>query len=537
MKEKWKYKKLFFIILILVVVSLGATAVIVMRIINNTEMESDAKAEEYWFFNKSIQTGQTIELKNAYISTNVDGQLEFVYEDAVYVIAGVLERDYAGVADVVVDGKKIKSVYVKSNSSIGIIQSYDENTIVLKDEEGTKRLSKGKELPIYKCFDDKVLQGNWNDMIVGTSQIECIIENEEVTAVLVKQSVPSDISVIIKNGNTIFYEELYIKKESNQEHLDVNVILTAQGTEELVVKDEIGLFLCDAHGNNLGDIYEGEFRVVKTEDGLVLVNTLPIETYVKYVLPSEMPTRFHEEALKAQAVCARTFAYDQMKNQSYAMYGANLDDSTSFQVYHSTGRFAEADAAVDATKGEIITCNGDLITCYYFSTSAGKTNDMSVWGSQTPEYIMPCESYDTDSPFYQWKAYLDTTIIQENENGELNSIEVMAVNSSGYVTELKMIYNNKMIFITNENDIRKALGKYLQETVLKDGRVRTDLSMIPSANFSILEEKDGQIVLVGGGFGHGIGMSQYGADQMAKNGFGYKAIIEHYFKNVVVKSA
>ena len=67
-------------------------------------------------------------------------------------------------------------------------------------------------------------------------------------------------------------------------------------------------------------------------DGYVLVNELPIETYLRYVLPSEMPTYFSYEALKAQAVCARTFAYKQMRQNAYAEYGANLDDSTAYQV-------------------------------------------------------------------------------------------------------------------------------------------------------------------------------------------------------------
>ena len=272
-----------------------------------------------------------------------------------------------------------------------------------------------------------------------------------------------------------------------------------------------------------------------------------------------MPRTFGAEALKAQAVCARTYAYVHMNNQSYAKYGANMDDTTNFQAYHNTYRTLETDAAVEATIGEVATCNGELISCYYFSTSPGITNNITSWGVEEQSYIActgfeftngldltnaedfskfmttQMVSYDAVSNYYRWKAVLDISGVREKEKGSLKSITIKNRNEAGYVTELELQYENKTEILNKENDIRKALGKYLQEVILQNEQVRTDLSMLPSACFEVLLNADGQIVLRGGGSGHGIGMSQYGARGMAEKGYSYKEILDYYYENVVVK--
>ena len=90
-------------------------------------------------------------------------------------------------------------------------------------------------------------------------------------------------------------------------------------------------------------------------------------------------------------------------------------------------------------------------------------------------------------------------------------------------------------FLKKENEIRRVLGKYLQEVILQNEQVRTDLSMLPSACFEVLSNSDGQIVIRGGGNGHGIGMSQYGARGMAEKGYNYKESLDYYYENVIVK--
>ena len=284
-----------------------------------------------------------------------------------------------------------------------------------------------------------------------------------------------------------------------------------------------------------------------------------MELYLKYVLPSEMPRNFGAEALKAQAVCARTYAYVHMNNQSYAKYGANIDDTTSFQAYHTTYRTEETDAAVEATVGEVVTCNGELISCYYFSTSPGVTNLTSSWGGETKEYLacaglefvngldltkdadfsrfMTTQqvSYDAVSNYYRWKAVLDISSVRDKEKGALKSVVINKRNEAGYVTELELVYDKKTEILKKENEIRTVLGNYLQEVILQNEQVRTDLTRLPSACFEVLVNTDGQIVLRGGGNGHGIGMSQYGARGMAEKGYSYKEILDYYYENIIIK--
>lgn len=548
-----KYKKITCIILIIVAISLILTGLIINKLIK----KASGNISQHWFFEQSVVTGQPVILEDAFILSNDDGQLSFLYDYKTYTVDGNLPENYFGVANIQVDGAKISKISIKPDFIEDVLVSYTENTIHLKE---VSELARNTTIPIYRIIDNQVTQAEWNELIIGVSQIQCVMDNGQVSAILIKEEVvPSDIRVVIKNSGSIFYPELYVYRMTDGVLVDVNATLEVNGISILELSDPQGLMLCDVTGQALTSAYEGVFRIIKTEEGLVLVNEVPMETYVKYVIPSEMQVSFGHEALKAQAVCARTFAYSQMKNQSYARYGANLDDSTSFQVYHSNGRYPETDAAVDETAGEIISCNGQLITCYYSSTSAGVTNDMSSWGSENPNYIAmkgfeqlnglnlqnsvdfsnymhgEYESFDSISPYYRWKAVLNLSEEKESAYGKLKSIHVKERNAAGYVTNLELTYEDKVVNYRNENTIRTVLGHYLEETILNDESIRSNMSMIPSACFEVVETSDGKVVLRGGGFGHGIGMSQYGAKAMAEAGFGYRDIIGYYYTNVVVK--
>ena len=118
---------------------------------------------------------------------------------------------------------------------------------------------------------------------------------------------------------------------------DAEKLLKGEKTgKEIKISPDTGglLYRCDKNGNPYGSGYEGDLILRKEKKGYVLINEIPMEDYIRYVLPSEMPLSFSYEALKAQAVCARTFTYGQMKNDTYARYGANLDDSIAYQAYH-----------------------------------------------------------------------------------------------------------------------------------------------------------------------------------------------------------
>ncbi len=139
-----------------------------------------------------------------------------------------------------------------------------------------------------------------------------------------------------------------------------------------------------------------------------MVNTLPLEEYLCGVVPSEMPASYPEEALKAQAVCARTYASVQMQESKLEDLGAQVDDSVAFQVYQNSPEAESSTKAVENTAGKILLSDGAPICAYYFSTSHGKTSTDEVVGGFLPPplicRVVAC-SYDAArNPGYKWKV-------------------------------------------------------------------------------------------------------------------------------------
>lgn len=131
--------------------------------------------------------------------------------------------------------------------------------------------------------------------------------------------------------------------------------------------------------------YRGAFEIQCCDEGLILINDLPMEEYLYAVVPSEMPSDYPMEALKAQAICARTYAVKQMQYSKYTELGAHVDDSTSFQVYNNIGENETVNQAVDVTREQVVTYGGKVTDTYYFSTSCGYTTDGGAWKADTEE--------------------------------------------------------------------------------------------------------------------------------------------------------
>ena len=569
MKFELKEKKLSLSMVLIVILCLIVTGIIVITVLN----QADANETRPWFIQQSLDTHEPVKLEDAYIVSNKDGALEFIHNKETYSVEGNLSREFSGVADILVEEGKIARVYAKPDATEGTLMRYTDAELMLQPmkavetagmplEDGTivnTVLKRKTTVPVYQVVNGEAKEIAWISLTVGSSVVKAVMENGQVSALIIEEEVvPTYINVLIRNGDSIFYQDIYVRKMYENTLVNINEIMSSNNETYINLTDKKGLILCDAKNNPLGEAYEGEFWIYKTEEGLVLVNKLLVETYLKYVIPSEMPKSFSKEALKAQAVCARTFAYSQMKNDKYAQYGANLDDTTDYQVYHAFGRYEETDAAVEETEGEVILYNDTMINCYYFSSGAGVTNDFSVWGDATAEYISMkglesvgeldltnktdfsqyinsvYDANDSLSPFYRWNVTLNIENEKESSYGKLKSINVQERNKAGYVTELLMTYENKEIILTIENDIRKALGLYLEETVLNDGSKRENITMIPSACFEVKETTDGKILLRGGGYGHGIGLSQYGANKMAEEGKNYQEIIKYYYSDVEI---
>jgi len=255
------------------------------------------------------------------------------------------------------------------------------------------------------------------------------------------------------------------------------------------------------------------------------IELLPLEDYIVGVLAGEMPVSFEIEALKAQAVAARSYVlkrlianrnldYDILDTVSHQVY---LDDNYLKERWKNEyiNRINKLRKAVNETSGEIIMYNGDVADALYFSTSNGFTEDSEkVFNFELP-YLRSVESsWDQDaSPAFKYQTVMNLdefyNKLQLPYQEKIN-IEIISRTESGRILEIKI--NNKTFKGT---DVRQRLG-------------------IRSTDFNIVQDKK-LISIDTKGYGHGVGMSQYGANGMALKGYKYKDILIHYYKGVLIK--
>ena len=262
---------------------------------------------------------------------------------------------------------------------------------------------------------------------------------------------------------------------------------------------------------------------VKRENGNI--DRVFFEEYVKGVLAGEMPTSFDLEALKAQAVAARSYVLKKMeqnKEQDYdvvetVMNQVYLDDATLKEKWKD--KYEEKNnkikQAIVETKGEYMTYNNEVIEAFFFSTSTGKTeNSGEVFQTQLPYLKSVDSAWDEEvSPVFSQDNNLSLEEFYQKLNIEYNpnlKIEITKTTSTGRIKELKI--NNHEF---KANDIYQKLN--LRST------------------FFNIKQKDNQVEITTKGYGHGVGMSQYGALAMAKKGYKYQDILKYYYQGVEIK--
>ena len=297
--------------------------------------------------------------------------------------------------------------------------------------------------------------------------------------------------------------------------------------------------------------YRGGFEIFTTAEGMVAVNELLLEEYLYAVVPSEMPASYEPEALCCQAICARSYAYCQMKGYGYPEYKAHVDDSTSYQVYGNSKEQKSTIQAVNDTAGQTLTYQGRVIKTYYYSTSCGNSTSIEAWGTKLTDKnqylkgVKICgddgKDYEKKLPWYRWEAVISkqklSDLIELNtgvEIGTLKDITITKKGVGGVALQLVAKGSKGSVTVETENKIRSALGGSGYQIEKQDGSVIQSTKLLPSAFFTI-EKKDGNYIIKGGGYGHGIGMSQNGANEMAKAGKTYEDILQFFYPGTEVK--
>ena len=291
--------------------------------------------------------------------------------------------------------------------------------------------------------------------------------------------------------------------------------------------------------------YRGMIMLYPHEEGVVIVNELSLEEYLYGVVPSEMPVSYEQEALKAQAICARCYAYNQTRTISYPEYDAHVDDSVSFQVYNNSKEHENSTNAVRETEGKKLWYGEQVAMTYFYSTSSGESTSVEAWGTQlvdANQYLKGVAisddegvDYEKELAWYRWTAEIPKktmeNLIEKNwgkEIGELRNIEVTKKGTGGAVLEIQIYGTKDSLTVQTENKVRKILGGEGYKIKKQDGTIINSMNLLPSSFFDIEKSKD-SFIIRGGGYGHGIGMSQNGANELAKSGKDYIEILEFFY--------
>ncbi|VAX35047.1 hypothetical protein MNBD_UNCLBAC01-188 [hydrothermal vent metagenome] len=282
---------------------------------------------------------------------------------------------------------------------------------------------------------------------------------------------------------------------------------------QIIAKKDVTLYAKGKHQR-----YRGIIDIQIHKNKLMVINVLPLEAYIRGVLYHEVPHKWPLEVIKAQAVAARTYALyriEQNKNQFY-----DVTSDIYSQVYG--GRSAErhrTNIAADRTRGEVLMYKGRILPTYFHSTCGGHTEDVrELWKHDLePLYGAKCD-YCRLSPIYSWKKNFQSKEIQEKLNqqgykvGLIEEIKILSKNKSGRIKMLKITDRDGKVIEISGIKFRSTLGP----NNLK-------------SNFYDIEMKGYYFDVIGNGWGHGVGMCQWGAHQMAQERLGYKKILGFYY--------
>lgn len=501
--------------------------------------------------------------------------------------------------------------------------------------EGYGKYQTDESMQIYKVFGELGSMRK-NDLRIGYSFSDFVVEDGKIVAcLLIKEEDMENIRVLLKNSDMAgrYHEKVsgYCSQDCEwieyEDGVEKNRKIIKKGELFSIEKEDIQrsgkrikvvpcvlsaeITLESVKRSSGIPSYLGSLEITGEEEGLLVVNEVLLEDYLCKVVPSEMPSSYPKEALMAQAVCARTYAYGKMLNAGLPELGAHVDDSAGFQVYNNIKEQASTTEAVKATHKTIALYEGEPIGAYYYSTSCGMGTDTGIWHgtSVSPAYLQAKEigtsgeaadngisfsdveftpqalaeesifekwitgvkdsHYEAQEGWYRWSYEVDKmdvshleevlkTRFANNPNliltkkdgkfeshkisglGEITGMEIVKRLPGGIADELLITGSKATVKVISELNIRYVLADGINGVVRQTGDETAAMSTLPSA-FIVLEtiEEDDAVVgykITGGGFGHGVGMSQNGAKNMAKAGIKCEDILTFFYPGITLKT-
>lgn len=526
------------------------------------------------------------ELKNVWILSSDENSITFFFEGEEETLStkGRMPELIEGcVGDLTVCGEEIVSLVLKPDKVRAKVLQADENGIEL---EGYGVLPLGEEFRVYRLYGELATEPS-EKVLVGSSETEFVLEEGKVcAALLLAEPETEKIRVLLgtEGYRGYFHKTVELTADcaytvtagDEKKHYDAGKICVFSGEDFerepgrcVVTPDSADgkITFCNLKRSGGIPSYRGILEIDGREEGLLVINELSVEEYLYGVLPSEMPSDFDAEALKAQAICARSYAYKALLENRYAAYGAHVDDSTACQVYNNMGETEASVLAVKETHGQVLFYKGEVARCYYYSTSSGHTAAAEdVWeNAEAKAYLLAKESvYDTESPWYRWETFLSLeslsgrteevlkdryqavpqqilTYDQEKKQfvskpiedmGEIISVVIQEKGQGNIAVKLLLVAERGVFLVKNEYNIRCILAPVNATIYRENGESVKGAAILPSGFITLQKgtyKGETGYLISGGGYGHGVGMSQCGADAMARQGFSCSDIMEEYY--------
>lgn len=589
---------------------------------------------------RSVES-QNTGLFNGLILEASDGKGCVFWNDFEFQIA--LPEDVSvkeGVADLYFEGNIVTRVDIKSEKISGkLLRITSEGAEI----EGHGTVPFSDRLKIYRLYGT-LKKLYTKDLCIGYAFTDFVIGDGCIQAALVtKEQKMENIRVLIKTSGygSAYHEKIMMQADCDcyimtdkeyqdfvteraskdvSDNLSIFKGSLIKAGEKISLESSDGLFederiyvvptiltghiqLLNIERSQGNPAYRGSFEIRKTADGLVVINEVLLEEYLYSVVPSEMPASYPIEALKSQAVCARTYAYGKMMHAGLAAYGAHVDDSAAFQVYNNIEENTETTKAVRETKGKVLAVSEEMAEVFYYSTSCGYGTDAEVWkagnkeeypylvsksisdsamtasvnpGEENMEDLRNNETfrtfleqgnesdYEKEEPWYRWSYKVEdlnvdtlntalrlrkeansASVLVKTKGGSfqegklpvfktISDLSIVARNDGGVAQELLITGDAGLVLVKTEHSIRYVLCDGIAKAVRQDESEAACGSMIPSA-YCVIDtvKKNGKVTgytLVGGGFGHGVGLSQNGAKNMALSGMNCDDILNFFFE-------
>ena len=366
---------------------------------------------------------------------------------------------------------------------------------------------------------------------------------------IVPQQISRELNRPIQVGVFVGVPSIYVRQKNEELHITASrskLRIKQKGkrqqtTERRVFKPTDGCIVIATDKASLNKAcYEGEFVITASGNKLNAINVIDIEKYLRGVVPYEIG-RLDEskfEALKAQAVAARTYAYKHYgsrKAQGFDVYADTRD-----QVYKGIHSVSDVtDKAVRETEGVVMTYNGEFITAYYHSTCGGETEGVVTWGRPNHPYLQNKPDIRPDgTPWCRESNYTEWT--REFDESELRDLfQINAKEAKANVPSFSSIHAINILDTLKSGrihtlEITTNNGKFTAKADKIRWLFKRGGTILPSSFFRIHRNGD-QWILKGKGFGHGVGLCQMGARARAQAGQSYIQILTHYYPGITLE--